>query len=214
MHSQVIAVKDVPGFYVNRCLGPTIVETVAMLQEGVDPLALNKALTDYGYPVGAVTLADEVGIDVANHVVGNLVGEQPKFLGVRMEGADMGMLSDFVSSGLLGRKTKRGFFDYSSTDKKAAKKARVCNRRVSMHSHGASATPPPPTRRPPRRARGPPRGRRVATVTRPPRGRRVDRRATTVVVTAVPRGRRVAGAPGGGGDHQRVLQGGQVVPLA
>merc|ERR1719450_295372 len=36
----VIAVKDVPGFYVNRCLGPTMVESLAMMQEGVKPEAI------------------------------------------------------------------------------------------------------------------------------------------------------------------------------
>jgi len=115
----VIAVKDVPGFYVNRCLGPTMVESLAMMQEGISPDAINKALTDFGYPVGGITLCDEVGIDVAQHVVSNLEGEQPKFLGARMGGADTGMLKDFVAAGLLGRKAGKGFYDYSNPDKKA-----------------------------------------------------------------------------------------------
>jgi len=115
----VIAVKDVPGFYVNRCLGPTMVESLAMMQEGVDPEKINTALTDFGYPVGGITLCDEVGIDVAAHVVSNLEGEQPKFLGVRMGGANNEMLKDFVEAGLLGRKAGKGFFDYSNPDKKA-----------------------------------------------------------------------------------------------
>ena len=55
----VITVADVPGFYVNRCLGPYIAEIAALIQEGADPLALNKGLTSFGFPVGCVTLADE-----------------------------------------------------------------------------------------------------------------------------------------------------------
>jgi enoyl-CoA hydratase/long-chain 3-hydroxyacyl-CoA dehydrogenase len=113
----VIAVKDVPGFYVNRCLGPTIVETIAMLQQGADPLQLNKTMTNFGYPVGPVTLADEVGMDVATHVVHNLIGEKPKFLGERMGGADLSMMDECVKSGMLGRKSGKGFFDYTSKEK-------------------------------------------------------------------------------------------------
>lgn len=116
----VIIVKDVPGFYVNRCLGPFLAESVALIQQGADPLKINSALTDFGFPVGGITLADEVGIDVANHTVHNLIGEQPKYLGVRMEGADLGMLEAFVKAGILGRKAGKGFFDYS--DKKAKNK--------------------------------------------------------------------------------------------
>lgn len=71
--------------------------------------------------MGGVTLCDEVGIDVTAHVVSNLEGEQPKFLGVRMGGADTSMLKAFVEAGHLGRKAGKGFFDYSNPDKKAAR---------------------------------------------------------------------------------------------
>lgn len=113
----VVVVGDVPGFFVNRCLGPTIAETVALVQQGADPMKLNKALTDFGYPVGSITLADEVGIDVAAKVVKNLEGATPKFLGVRMEGGDLAMLHEFVEKGHLGRKSGKGFLDYASKEK-------------------------------------------------------------------------------------------------
>jgi|TARA_B100000524_G_scaffold339283_1_gene231428 enoyl-CoA hydratase/long-chain 3-hydroxyacyl-CoA dehydrogenase len=54
----VIAVKDVPGFYVNRCLGPFLVEALALLQQGVGAEQVNKALLSFGFPVGGVVSAD------------------------------------------------------------------------------------------------------------------------------------------------------------
>merc|ERR1711939_181125 len=59
-----IVVKDVPGFYVNRCLGPFLVEVSALVCDGVPLEKLDKAVKNFGMPVGPVTLADEVGIDV------------------------------------------------------------------------------------------------------------------------------------------------------
>jgi enoyl-CoA hydratase / long-chain 3-hydroxyacyl-CoA dehydrogenase len=56
----VIFVKDVPGFYVNRCLGPYLVETAALIKAGAPLEQLDKAIKDYGYPVGPITLADQV----------------------------------------------------------------------------------------------------------------------------------------------------------
>jgi len=113
----VIAVKDVPGFYVNRCIGPMATEALGCVQQGVDPVQLNEAMLAFGYPVGPVFLLDEVGIDVTTKVVYNLIGEQPRYLGVRMEGADLSMMKDFVAAGLLGKKTGKGFFDHSAKGK-------------------------------------------------------------------------------------------------
>ena len=100
----VISVKDVPGFYVNRCIGPFSCEVMACVQQGVDPTKLNEAMKDFGYPVGPVALLDEVGIDVTCHVMKNLMGEQPRYLGNRMNGADLTIMDDFVAAGLLGKK--------------------------------------------------------------------------------------------------------------
>lgn len=65
--------QDCPGFFVVRCLAPMLSEVVRLLQEGVHPDEIDGMTKSYGFPVGAATLTDEVGIDVSQHVA--------KFLG-------------------------------------------------------------------------------------------------------------------------------------
>jgi len=113
----VIIAKDVPGFYVNRALGPFLSESMAVIQEGADPLAFNKAMRAFGYPVGGIELGDEVGLDVAKHAVSSLIGEQPICLGVRMDGGDLGILDDMVAAGNLGKKTGKGWLDHTTGQK-------------------------------------------------------------------------------------------------
>ena len=115
-----IVVGDVPGFYVNRCLGPFLVETTALIADGVGLKHLDKTITAKGMPVGPITLADEVGIDVANHVREFLASAD---MGVRMTGGPDGInpLRDMVDKGILGKKNKKGFYMY--TEKKGKVKS-------------------------------------------------------------------------------------------
>jgi enoyl-CoA hydratase / long-chain 3-hydroxyacyl-CoA dehydrogenase len=118
----VITVKDVPGFYVNRCLGPFLVEVSAVIRDGVSLEKLDKSIKDFGMPVGPVTLADEVGIDVASHVAGFLSKAD---LGVRMDGGDISLMKNMIEKGWLGKKAGQGFYTY---DKK--KKGKTINSEV------------------------------------------------------------------------------------
>jgi enoyl-CoA hydratase/long-chain 3-hydroxyacyl-CoA dehydrogenase len=101
-----VVVKDVAGFYVNRCLGPYIAETLSLIESGVKPDHLDKLVTKWGLPVGPITLADEVGIDVASHVNHTL----SEALGVRMTGGDPKLFEEFISRKFLGKKSGKGFY--------------------------------------------------------------------------------------------------------
>lgn len=109
-----IVVKDVPGFYVNRCLGPFLVEVSALVCDGVSLEQLDKTVRDFGMPVGPITLADEVGIDVTSHVASFLSNAD---LGVRMDGGDISLMENMIGKGWLGKKSGQGFYTYDKKKK-------------------------------------------------------------------------------------------------
>lgn len=104
-----IVVNDMPGFYVNRILGPYLMESLLMIEEGVTIENIDKALTNLGMPIGPIALLDEVGIDVGAHVMsGNMTDLIKDREGFKLNYAMPKMLKD----GLLGRKSNKGFYNY------------------------------------------------------------------------------------------------------
>jgi len=102
----VIVVRDRPGFFVNRILMPYLNEAGRLLMEGVPIEALNRAMTAWGFPVGPITLLDEIGLDVAVKA-GAVMHEA---FGERL--APAADLAALVKDGRLGRKNGRGFLRY------------------------------------------------------------------------------------------------------
>ena len=108
----VIVVNDAPGFYVNRILAPYINEAGKLLDDGARIEAIDKAMLDYGFPVGPVTLLDEVGLDIA----GKSGGIMAAAFGDRMQPSST--LGRVLAAGRLGRKGKQGFYLYDEHGKK------------------------------------------------------------------------------------------------
>ena len=101
-----IVVKSSPGFLINRILMPYLMEAMILLGEGYDPQVIDKAAVHFGMPMGPVTLADMVGLDiclsVANELAKTFGGDVP----VR--------LKDMVAAGNLGVKSGKGFYEYKN----------------------------------------------------------------------------------------------------
>ena len=111
----VIVVNDGVGFYTSRVLGPYMNEASYLLTEGCSVEEIDQAMMRFGWPVGPMTLIDEVGIDVAAHV-GPIMVEA---FGGRM--TPPATVSRLVEDGRKGRKNGRGFYLYGAAAKKKGK---------------------------------------------------------------------------------------------
>src|SRR6188508_3747425 len=101
--------NDFPGFVSNRILMPFINEAVWALHDGVaEPEAIDTiAKLGFAHPMGPLALADLIGLDTCVAIMDVLrdgLGDDRY--------APCPLLTEYVEQGRLGRKTKRGFFEY------------------------------------------------------------------------------------------------------
>jgi 3-hydroxybutyryl-CoA dehydrogenase len=104
-----VEAKDYPGFIANRILMPMINEAVYCLMEGVGTAESIDTVMKLGmnHPLGPLALADLIGLDTCLAILEVLhdgLGD-PKY-------RPCPLLRTYVAAGWLGRKTKRGFFNY------------------------------------------------------------------------------------------------------
>jgi hypothetical protein len=110
-----IVVRDSVGFYTSRIFGPYMNKAAWMPTEGVAVDAIDRALRVWGWPVGPITLLDEVGIEIAVHVgpimieaLGDRLGPPPT-------------MAKLVENDRKARKNGRGFSMYGAAAKRKGK---------------------------------------------------------------------------------------------
>ena len=111
-----IVVKDGAGFYVNRILALYMNEAAQLLLEGQSVETLDSALVKFGFPVGPMTLLDEVGIDVGAKI-GPILEKE---LGERFRAP--AAFAKLLADDRKGRKNSKGFYVYG---KRKSKKKQV-----------------------------------------------------------------------------------------
>ncbi|HXA17987.1 MAG TPA: 3-hydroxyacyl-CoA dehydrogenase NAD-binding domain-containing protein [Thermoanaerobaculia bacterium] len=104
----VVYCNDGPGFVVNRILGPYMNESGFVLEEGNAIESIDKAMVDFGMPMGPMALLDEVGIDVAAKVARILSAA----FGERMEPSHV--VAALYEDGRFGKKNGKGLYLYEA----------------------------------------------------------------------------------------------------
>jgi 3-hydroxyacyl-CoA dehydrogenase/enoyl-CoA hydratase/3-hydroxybutyryl-CoA epimerase len=108
----VIVVSDGPGFYTTRVLGFMLYEAALLFEEGATIDEIDRAMVEFGFPVGPLALMDEVGLDVGAHAGETLHSAFPDRLPASQ------IVPKLLASGRLGRKSGRGFYDYRGKRKR------------------------------------------------------------------------------------------------
>lgn len=110
-----LPVKSAPGFLVNAVLAPYMLAAMRAVDEGLSPETVDEAMLAFGMPMGPIELVDTVGLDIAMAAGKQLAGgaEPPRCLIERVEQRE------------LGKKSGRGFYDWSSGRAKKAAPAMV-----------------------------------------------------------------------------------------
>jgi 3-hydroxyacyl-CoA dehydrogenase/enoyl-CoA hydratase/3-hydroxybutyryl-CoA epimerase len=103
-----LIVQECPGFLVNRILMPYLNEAMLLLEQGAQVTHVDRVLKDFGMPMGAFRLIDEIGMDICHHVGGVLEAGY----GDRMKPA--AAMHTYYEAERYGRKVGKGFYRYEN----------------------------------------------------------------------------------------------------
>lgn len=111
LDKTTVITNDAPGFVVNRILAPYLREAAVLAEEGVPIPDIDKAMKNFGMPMGPMVLLDEIGLDIAAkviHVMHDALGDRmaPPALMTKIEGLK-----------LLGKKGGKGIYTYNEKGK-------------------------------------------------------------------------------------------------
>ncbi len=112
LRKEPIAAKDNSGFIVNLLLVPYLLDAIRAVERGVGSVPdIDKAMQlGCGYPMGPLTLLDFVGLDTTHHIAEIMFKEYRE-----ARYAPPPLLKRMVLAGMHGKKSGKGFYDYSST---------------------------------------------------------------------------------------------------
>ncbi|MBM4020206.1 MAG: 3-hydroxyacyl-CoA dehydrogenase [Planctomycetes bacterium] len=105
-----VLVRNREGFLVNRLFIPYLKEAFRLLEEGAEPPAIDKAMVEFGFPMGPLALADMAGLDVLAMTDGVLSAAFPA------HGPLSKIAARLVERGRLGQKTGAGVYQYEKGD--------------------------------------------------------------------------------------------------
>lgn len=118
MGKKPVVVNDCPGFLVNRILFAYFAGFVALVKEGADFLAIDRAAEKFGWPMGPAYLCDVVGIDTGVHAGQVMADGFPDRMGQSYKSA----LEVMLENDRLGEKNGKGFYSYEPDKKGKVRK--------------------------------------------------------------------------------------------
>lgn len=119
MGKTPIVVADCPGFIVNRTLTPYLIGFLRLVHDGVPFTEIDRAMEDFGWPMGPAYLADVIGMDISQHVVEIVSAGFPE----RMQAGFTSAFEVLLKAERLGQKNGRGFYKYERAAKGRPRKS-------------------------------------------------------------------------------------------